>query len=43
MVRKGWRVRNRRKARRKIPTKNKLTEEEVKDFLIKSYSVEFVE
>lgn len=43
MVRKGWRVRNRRKAKRKIPTKNKLTEEEVKDFLIKRYTVEFVE
>lgn len=43
MTRKGWRVRNRRKARRKIPTKNKLTEDEVRDYLVKNFSVEFVE
>jgi large subunit ribosomal protein L5 len=43
MTRKGWRIRNRRKARRKIPTRNKLSEDEVKDFLVKKFSVEFVE
>jgi large subunit ribosomal protein L5 len=43
MTRKGWRIRNRHHQKRKIPNKNKLTEEEVKEYLVKTYNVEFIE
>ena len=43
MTRKGWRIRNRHHQKRKIPNSNRLTEEEVKEYLVKVYSVEFIE
>ena len=43
MIRQGFRIRNRRKEQKKIPKNNRLTEDEVRDYLTKAFSVEFFE